>query len=918
MTMNFFRKKDKEIAPEPKTVESTPEEPKSVEKSQEEPEVAGNAIGGGINFNFEELTSNSRSRRDTRILNSTQLQRVKDAKRLAETKLQGLEESLARLQAQQQWLRRYNETNMALEREKKRLFELGKQKAIYAKDASMLERYDLFEGIQGTYQKLAVVKDQIGRDKRGLSVLEREADENRQKMTEQEKRQMQARELLKNTTETLQNTFDHVCSAYHLTGLNESIEAETAFLLEYSNKVKEEMTALASTIADKEKTTAQLSAELESLRAKHQSMEIHENMLQHGEAVLLQLNLLEDRDKRRSELQQQRQQALKRQNEENELLGKAFGQFQDLVSQAETAEAELSMHRSYIQGQDGLMLQERALMLKGRRQQLLSALSLWKRISTGYESIEEKSKKVTALRLDIQHLEDNVRELEDETGKAQRLCKEKEYTYLLSKGQDIIQLRADLKEGVSCSVCGATHHPYHSDTMLDQSKLIGEMKTDYEMLASEANVKSQQLTEMQAELAMAKGQLSAEEEALNTIRIRQNEDVMEWKLYAQLDPTFVECSESTNLDARTALLRQFIENVSRDAELAEKELETFTFHQSSIAKISEELQKLEQKKSEVNVRLGELNTGCQVLSREVEQIGMRLESINKQFTRLYEAMQEAVTIKDWYSLWQKTPEQLYEQIQKLLSSWFATKEEITAKQADLDVETANLEGMKVRMQSFVRASQIISKRMEEREGRKAENQKTYQQLIPERDAKTLHQKHLNAMKNAREQYDNECVKMNEIRHDNDITQGRHDFYLAHIDRLEGEQTQLNEKLDLWMHAFNLQHPPVQVSELVEVFADGKDWSQIRSNLKQISTDSLLCQAKVEDLNSRIIALDTEDGRCNTSMPDIQESIASNQQVLTKQRNETLMQIARLSVQLEDHERALAAERNSAEPITNMA
>ena len=738
--MNFFRKKDKEIASEPKTVESIQEEPKSVEQSPEEPEMAGNAIGGGINFNFEELASNSRSRRDTRILNSTQLQRVKDAKRLAETKLQGLEESLARLQAQQQWLRRYNETNMALEREKKRLFELGKQKAIYAKDASMLERYDLFEGIQGTYQKLAVVKDQIGRDKRGLSVLEREADENRQKMIEQEKRQVQAREQLKNTTETLQNTFDHVCTAYHLTGLNESIEAETAFLLEYSNKVKEETTALASMIADKEKTTAQLSTELESLRAKHQSMEIHENMLQHGEAVLLQLNLLEDRDKRRSELQQQRQQALKRQNEENELLGKAFGQFQDLVSQAETAEAELSMHRSYIQGQDGLMLQERALMLKGRRQQLLSALSLWKRISTGYESIEEKSKKVTALRLDIQHLEDNVRELEDETGKAQRLCKEKEYTYLLSKGQDIIQLRADLKEGVSCSVCGATHHPYHSDTMLDQSKLIGEMKTDYEMLASEANVKAQQLTEMQAELAMAKGQLSAEEEALNTIRIRQNEDVMEWKLYAQLDPTFVECSESTNLDARTALLRQFIENVSRDAELAEKELETFTFHQSSIAKISEELQKLEQKKSEVNVRLGELNTGCQVLSREVEQIGMRLESINKQFTRIYEAMQEAVTIKDWYSIWQKTPEQLYEQIQKLLSSWFATKEEITAKQAVLDVETANLEGMKVRMQSFVRASQIISKRMEEREGRKAENQKAYQQLIPERDARAIRQR----------------------------------------------------------------------------------------------------------------------------------------------------------------------------------
>ena len=78
---------------------------------------------------------------DIRILNSTQLQRIKDAKRLAETKLQGLEDNLRRLQAQQQWLRRYNQITITLEHEKKRLFELGKQKAVLAKEAAMLERY---------------------------------------------------------------------------------------------------------------------------------------------------------------------------------------------------------------------------------------------------------------------------------------------------------------------------------------------------------------------------------------------------------------------------------------------------------------------------------------------------------------------------------------------------------------------------------------------------------------------------------------------------------------------------------------------------------------------------------------------------------------------------------------------------------
>lgn len=887
--MRFFGKKDKEEAIRPA-----------------EPVASGTASD-------RQNTWKTTPRRDSRILNEAQLQRAKDAKRLAETKLQGLEENLARLQVQQQWIRRYNETSMALEREKKRLFELGKQKAVMAKEASMLERYDLFEGIHGIYQKLAVVKEQIGRDKRGLSLVEREAEENRQKMTDQEKRQQQAKEQYKNDTSSLLDAFDHICSAYQLTGANKAIDTETTFLNNLINKVKEETEALDSLIAEKEKSIESLQGKLDGLRSKRQSMEIHENMLLHGEAVLLKLGTLEETEKLRTELQQKSRQTIRQQNEQNEMLSKAFAQYQDLMSQTETAEAELSMHRSYIHGQDGLMLQERALMLKGRRQQLLSALSLWKRISTGYESIEEKNRRVTALRLDIQHLEDGVRQLEAEAGKAHRLCKEKEYTYLLSKGQDVIQLRADLREGVSCSVCGATHHPYHSDTMLDQSKLIGQMKTDYELLATESNAKKQQLSEMQTELATAQGQLSAEEEALNTTRIRQNEDVQEWKLYAELDQTFAECSESTNLDARTALLRQFIENVSRDAELAEKELETFTFHQSSIAKISEELQKLEQKKSEVNVRLNELNTGCQVLSREAEQLGTRLESANKRFTSIYENMQQAVTIKDWYTTWQRYPEQLYEQIQKLITDWFSIKDEIAAKQAALDAENAKLEGMRTLLQSLSRSSSILAKQKENLEGRKNENLKAYQQLIPERDAKNLYQNHLQSVRDARERFEEERSRTDGIRHENDTMQGRHDYYKEHIGRLEGESSTLNERLDLWMHAFNLQHPPVRLGELDEVFADGKDWSKIRSNLKQTNNDILLCQAKVEDLNSRIIALEAEDGHLSHPNADIQESIAAKQQSLTKQRGETMMQIARLSVQIEDHEKALTALRNSAEP-----
>lgn len=885
--MNFFsKKKDKPEAKVPADTQSAPQE--------QRPEVP-------------------RKKRDPRILNSTQLQRVKDAKRLAETKLQGLDESLSRVQSQHQWLRRYNETHMLLEREKKHLFELGKQRAGMAKEADMLERYDLFENIHGTFQKLTVLTELIEHDKRGLSELEREADSNRHTIAEQEKRQQQAADQEKSTQTAFLNIHDNICTAYRLKGNSEALEAGLSFLLTIYNNVKEELEALSSMIAEKQGTVDRLSTAIERLYAKRQSIDMHENMLQHAEATQLRLNLLLETALRRDELKQMLQKAVKRQEEENELLGKAFAQYQELISQIDTIEAELGMHRAYIHGQNSFSLQERAMMLKSRRQMLLSALSLWKRISSGYGSIEEKSRRVTDLRLHIRHLEDAIRSLGSETDKVLRLTKEKEYTYLLSKGQDVIRLRADLREGVSCSVCGATHHPYHSDTMLEQSKLISQMKTDYELLASEAQAKQQQLMALQLELATSQGELRSEEEALNAFRIRQKEDTQEWQLYAQLDTTFANCDESTNIEARTVTLRQLIENVSRDAEYAQKELETFTFHQSSIAQLSEKLQKLEQQKNEISVRLNELNTGCQVLSREVERIGDLLDATNKRFTSVYESVQFVVTIKDWYSLWQKNPEVLNEQIQTLADEWLGVNNEIAEKERLRETEETKLDGLQTRQNIYQRFLAVIVGRKEDVGVRRAENDKALRQAIEGNDMKSVYLKHIQALLDARRLLEEQREAMDATRRRTDVIQGRHDFYLANIAKLEAAKRTLQEKLDLWMHGFNQHNPPVRFGELQEVFADGTDWSRIRNSIKQIANETLLCQAKVDDLNGRIIALEMEDGRCSTNDVDIQEHIAVKQHTLIAQRNETLMHIARLALQLEGHEKGLAAERNSAEP-----
>ena len=524
------------------------------------------------------------------------------------------------------------------------------------------------------------------------------------------------------------------------------------------------------------------------------------------------------------------------------------------------------------------------MLLKGRRQMLLSAQSLWNRIQSGYMLIEEKTQTVTRLRLNLDNLELQIRNLEETVVPMRQLCHEKEYTLTLSKSQNVIQLRGDLKEGVSCTVCGATHHPYHSDTMLEQSKLISDLRTDYELLHSELIAKEEQLRQLNTERISEQARRDVEEEALSRLRQRQMEDVKEWEVFASLDRSFKDCSSSTNMEARTAMIRQLIENTALDADQAQKELDEFNYHQTRINEVSEQLAQKEQQQNDLTMRLNEVNTACQVLARQTEQTRQNHSELQERFTQLYEQLGGYLTIGEWYVQWQKSHEGLRLRIEQMMEDWNRLNTEIQQlkrKQEKLDTLLEEKRNTCSYLDNLILQ---IRDAEEKRHNLRKEGEKTYETMLGQMEVKDFFDLHYQNLTEARKISEQQRETTQKTALELAEMSGRQQELIAQGRALDTATVEERSRLDVWIRQFNANHPPVQYAELERAFAQDKDWNETRRTVRGLRIEAMLEQARVDALRSAIVALQAEGIRPSSdNAEEVLESIVSQQKQLEKQR-----------------------------------
>ena len=741
-----------------------------------------------------------------------------------------LQERIETLKTQLQWLADYEKMLAHTDALEKKCQQANKTLLDMDDMRRQLEIYDHILPAQPICQQVEFLK----RNQKELLQKEQETTAQlkvqNQKCEEAHKERMHLGELCALAQRNLDVKSSDLRHGHTLTGELKMAEKQIATLQQQKQQGDANLEEVRKYIAEKRQEIAEAEKQQKELLLHHQHLAPHHVMFEKIELVRDKLTSLLAESQREKAANAEIAALQKKQEETASMLHSAEEKQQAAEVQLNALRGDLAMLRKVSENLNGEELEQEVHQLQQRLVTLSQASSLWKRIVAGYEQTEALDDSVRRNTADVARRQ---KELERERMELDRLFGRYENireAYTLSNSHNIVSLRKKLKEGTPCPVCGAAHHPYHTETERELGEIIGNLEKDWEEIQALYRNKQQRVEELANTLANMSGTLHAERESLKKALEAQRTAEEEWEPFSKLDPSLAGCSPSADRVSRQAMLNLLTD--SCDKLLRERQQEFQTFNQTirKTNDISSQIEALMTRMNLQRANLDDLRTSRQVNRTTIDslqQTSLRSSEARKQ---IYNDLNEMVTISGWFARWEQNPDAFRGEVVRMSQEWTATTAALDDTQKKLGAMREEVLRTEVREREAARQAaelqENISAVAEGMQSKRDELRRMFGGLSPEEEETRLHTE----LRRAKQLEDAAADRLAAEKSARTRLETILSEITAHLDATRRQIAAGEAELHAWLTKNAFQGVPLRADTLGELFASTTDWPSLRKRV----------------------------------------------------------------------------------------